>query len=56
LTYALGRGLERADRRDVDRIVATLAREDYRFSALVIAVVESEPFLEPQTSVRSEAR
>jgi hypothetical protein len=56
LTYALGRGLERADRRDVDRIVATLAREDYRFSALVIAVVESEPFLDPQTSVRSEAR
>jgi Protein of unknown function (DUF1592)/Protein of unknown function (DUF1588)/Protein of unknown function (DUF1585)/Protein of unknown function (DUF1587)/Protein of unknown function (DUF1595)/Planctomycete cytochrome C len=44
LTYALGRGLERADRRDVDRIVARLAREGYRFSALVLAVVESDPF------------
>jgi hypothetical protein len=44
LTYALGRGLERADRRHVDRIVARLARDGYRFSALVLAVVESEPF------------
>jgi hypothetical protein len=44
LTYALGRGLERADQRHVDRIVARLARDGYRFSALVFAVVESEPF------------
>jgi len=40
LTYALGRGLERADRRDVDRIMARLARDGYRFSTLVLAVVE----------------
>ena len=45
LTYALGRGLDRADRRAVDQIVATLARNEYRFSALILAVVESEPFL-----------
>jgi hypothetical protein len=44
LTYALGRGLRRSDRRDVDRIAAKLARDGYRFSALVLAVVESEPF------------
>jgi hypothetical protein len=44
LTYALGRGLERADRRDVDRIMARLARDGYRFSTLVLAVVESESF------------
>jgi hypothetical protein len=44
LTYALGRGLRRSDRRDVDRIAAELARGGYRFSALVLAVVESEPF------------
>jgi hypothetical protein len=44
LTYALGRGLRRSDRRGVDRIVAELARDGYRFSALVLAVVESEPF------------
>ena len=48
LTYALGRGLDRADRRAVEKIVASLAREDYRFSALVLAVVESEPFLDLQ--------
>jgi hypothetical protein len=56
LTYALGRGLERADRRDVDSIVAKLARKDYRFSVLVLAVVESEPFLHPQSHIRWEAR
>jgi Protein of unknown function (DUF1592)/Protein of unknown function (DUF1588)/Protein of unknown function (DUF1587)/Protein of unknown function (DUF1585)/Protein of unknown function (DUF1595) len=44
LTYALGRGLRRSDRRAVDRIVAGLARDGSRFSALVLAVVESEPF------------
>jgi Protein of unknown function (DUF1592)/Protein of unknown function (DUF1588)/Protein of unknown function (DUF1585) len=47
LTYALGRGLDRSDRRTVDRIVARLARDGYRFSALVMAVVESQPFREP---------
>ena len=47
LTYALGRGLDRADRRAVDRIVARLARDGYRFSALILAVVESAPFREP---------
>jgi hypothetical protein len=48
LTYALGRGLERADRREVDRIVVRLARAGYRFSELVLAVVESGPFLTPE--------
>ena len=47
LTYALGRGLDRSDRRAVDHIVQRLAREQYRFSALVLAVVESEPFRKP---------
>jgi hypothetical protein len=47
LTYALGRGLARDDRPEVARIVTRLAREDYRFSALVLAVVESRPFLDP---------
>ncbi len=45
LIYALGRGLERTDRHAVDRIVATLASENYRFSVLVTAVAESKPFL-----------
>ncbi len=50
LTYALGRGLDRADRRVVDRIVARLARDGYRFSALVLAIVESAPFQTPETT------
>ena len=37
LTYALGRGLQRADRRAVDQIIARLARDGYRFSALLLA-------------------
>ena len=41
LTYALGRGVDRSDRREVDRIVARLSREGYRFSALVLGIVES---------------
>ncbi len=45
LTYALGRGLERTDRRAVDQIVARLEAERFRFSALLLGVVESEPFL-----------
>ncbi len=44
LTYALGRGLEHFDRRAVDRIVADLAANDYRFSVLVTGIVTSDPF------------
>jgi hypothetical protein len=50
LTYALGRGLERADRRAVDRIVVRLDRDGYRFSALVLAIVESAPFQTPEST------
>jgi hypothetical protein len=45
LTYAIGRGLERSDRRSVDGIVAEVAAGGYRMSALVRGVVESEAFL-----------
>jgi hypothetical protein len=44
LTYALGRGLEYYDQCAVDRIVADLAENDYRFTVLVNAIVQSEPF------------
>ena len=50
LTYALGRGLERGDRRHVDRIVARLARDGYRFSALIVAIVESDSFRDPENN------
>lgn len=44
LTYALGRGLERSDRKAVRAIAERVAKEDYRFSALVLEIVRSAPF------------
>jgi hypothetical protein len=46
LTFALGRGLEYTDRTAVDGICRALEDGNYRFGALVLAVVRSEPFLE----------
>jgi hypothetical protein len=44
LTYALGRGTEYGDVETVDRIVERLEKEDGRFSALLMGIVESSPF------------
>jgi hypothetical protein len=44
LTYALGRGLESYDKCAVDQIADNLAKNDYRFSSLVVSIVNSEPF------------
>jgi hypothetical protein len=44
LTYALGRGLEHYDMPTVRAIVRDAAAADYRFSSLVLGVVQSEPF------------
>jgi mono/diheme cytochrome c family protein len=44
LTYALGRGLERYDRPNVNLICSRLAASDYRFSRLVLEIVRSLPF------------
>ncbi len=44
LTYALGRGLTPADDCAIRRIVTETARDGDRFSALVLAIVRSEPF------------
>jgi mono/diheme cytochrome c family protein len=44
LTYALGRGLESYDKCAVDDIVAALARNNNKFSTLVIEIVKSDPF------------
>ena len=44
LTYALGRGLETYDKCTVQDITKSLTQNDYRFSALVIAVVQSDAF------------
>ena len=44
LTYALGRGLEYYDTETVDQIVGRLEKENGRFSALLLGIVESAPF------------
>jgi hypothetical protein len=60
LTYALGRGLEYYDKCAVDRIVRGVAKNRYRFSALILEVARSVPFQmrrgegEQFTSVRKD--
>ncbi len=44
LTYALGRGLEYFDKPAVRSITREAARDNYRMSALVTAIVKSTPF------------
>ena len=44
LTYALGRGVEHYDNPAVRAIRREAARHDYRFSALIMGIVESVPF------------
>ena len=44
LTYALGRGLERYDARTVREIVSRMPAHGYRFSGLVLEIVNSLPF------------
>jgi hypothetical protein len=53
VTYALGRGLERADRPVVASIAAKLPASNYRFSALVLDIVGSLPFQERRVVVNS---
>jgi hypothetical protein len=44
LIYALGRGLEAYDRPTVKAIIDGLTRNDYKFSTLVMGIVNSVPF------------
>ena len=44
LTYALGRGLDYRDMPAVRAILRDAARDNYRFSALILGVVHSTPF------------
>lgn len=44
LIYSIGRGLETFDKCAVDDICSEVARRDHRFSALVLAIVSSDPF------------
>ena len=51
MTYALGRGLEYQDMPLVRSIARDVARDDNRFSAIVLAIVKSAPF---QTNTKTE--
>jgi mono/diheme cytochrome c family protein len=53
LTFALGRGLDYYDKCAIDNIVTQLKVDNDRFSALVLAIVQSDPFQKRQL-VRSE--
>jgi mono/diheme cytochrome c family protein len=44
MTYALGRGVQFYDRRAVNKILAALEKDDYKFSRLVIEIARSDPF------------
>ncbi len=44
MTYALGRGVDFFDAPAVRRIVGDLARNDYRWTSLVLGIVESDSF------------
>jgi hypothetical protein len=44
LTFALGRGLEAYDKCALDQISGALAKDQYRFSRLVVEIARSDPF------------
>ena len=44
LTYGIGRGLEFYDNRSLNQICAQAASADHKFSALITAIVKSDPF------------
>ena len=44
MVFALGRGLEASDAPAIRRIVRDAAANDFRFSTLILGVVQSTPF------------
>ncbi len=56
LTYALGRGLERYDKPTVQQIAKKVAANDYRFSSLVMEIVNSLPFQYRRTGLAATTK
>jgi hypothetical protein len=56
LVFALGRSLERGDRREIKRMVESLRRNEYRFSTLIEEVVTSYPFRHRRPGRKEESR
>lgn len=54
-TYAVGRSVEYSDMPAIRAIVRSAADEDYRFSELVLGVVNSEPFRMRKKEARRES-
>jgi hypothetical protein len=54
LTYALGRGVEYEDMPMVRRIAASAAAEDYRFSSVLLGIVESPIFRMNMAAIEGE--
>jgi len=54
LIYALGRGLDYYDEPTIARITFALEKNDYRFSALVTAIVKSPAFLMRRGTAQTE--
>jgi hypothetical protein len=55
LTYALGRVVEAPDMPEVRKIVRSAAASDYRFSDVILGVINSEPFLKRTASGQGTA-
>jgi hypothetical protein len=55
LTYSLGRGLLHSDQSTVNKIADQLAKNDYRFSSLVLGIVGSPQF-QMRSPLRQETR
>jgi len=49
LTYALGRGVEQYDRPIIRKIVRQAAKNDHRWSAIILGIINSKPFQMIQT-------
>jgi hypothetical protein len=54
MTYALGRGVAYYDAPVVRRIVRDVAKDGYRWSALILGIANSPPFLMRQTSMSNK--
>jgi len=49
MIYALGRGLERYDKRALEGVLKQVKAGEYKFSTLITAIATSEPFLRRKT-------
>jgi hypothetical protein len=56
LTYSLGRGLEHYDMPAVRKIMREAAPDDFRWSSLILGIVQSTPFQMRRSPIGEDAR